>query len=311
METLGDRVYHSVFLSVSSFCNAGFVTTDGSLTGLRTHWVPHLVVVPLLLVGSIGFPVLDNMWRVAVARVRGIRVEAGSLIRLTLHTKIVLVSSVVLYVIGFVMIFLGELIQTNQPLGPELLDAHFMNMNRTSGFNTIDTSLMGTLAQLALIFLMFVGGAPGSVAGGIKVVVFSVLVMAVWSVLRGREETTVFGRAIGHDVLRKCVAVIVLFLIGILAVTALLVVSETEAIAPAVGTSGTLLPILFEVVSAYGTCGLSMGITGDLTPIGRVAITVSMFIGRVGFLALLASLVAVTLGNRPRVGYPHEPVTVY
>lgn len=312
METLGDRVYHSVFLSVSAFCNAGFVTTDGSLYGLRAHWVPHLVVVPLIVIGSLGFGVLENVWRVFVARVRRVRVDAqGALVRINLHTKIVLWSSLLLYLLGFATILLGEVVQTEERLPVELLDAHFMNMNRTSGFNTIDPADMGILAQLVTMFLMFVGGAPASVAGGIKVVVLSVLLLAVWSALRGREDTTAFGRTISDLVLKKCVAVIVLFLVGILVVTAALVVTESGRITPSSGVGGTLLPILFEVVSAFATCGLSLGITPDLSPFGRVMIIVSMFIGRVGFLALLASIVALALGSRGRASYPHEPVTVY
>jgi len=312
LDTTLDRIYHSVFLSVSSFCNAGFVTTDASLAGLRTHWVPHAVVVPLIIVGSLGFPVLDNLWRVAKARFKGIRTERGALIRLNLHTKIVLVSSLVLYILGFITIFLGEFIQTDEPLPAELLDAHFMNMNRTSGFNTIEPSEMGILAQLVLIFLMFVGGAPGSVAGGIKVIVLSVLCLAVWSVLRGRDETTAFGRAIADDVLKKSISVVVLFLIGILTVTALLVVTEAATIDPAPKVAGgALLPILFEVVSAFATCGLSLGITDDLSTTGRIAITIAMFIGRVGFLAVLASIVSLAFTTKPRAQYPHEPVTVY
>ncbi len=310
-ETVGDRIYHSVFLSVSSFCNAGFVTTDASVAGLRTHWIPHLVIVPMILIGSIGFPVLQNVWRVLLAKIRKIHADRDGLIRLSLHSRIVLWSSAALYVIGFGGIFLGEYLQTDQRVPVELLDAHFMNMNRTAGFSTIDAADMGLLAQLTLIFLMFVGGAPGSVAGGIKVVVFTVLCMAVWSVLRGRDDVTVFGRTIAEQILRKSIAITVLFLTGVLVVTAMLVVTDGRTITPTSGVGGTLLPILFEVVSAFGTCGLSLGITEDLTMTGRIAIIVAMFVGRVGFLALLASLVSLAVSTRSRASYPTESVTVY
>jgi trk system potassium uptake protein TrkH len=307
-----DKAFHSVFLSVSAFCNAGFSTTDGSLAGLRAHWTVHTVMVPLIILGSIGFPVLDNMLRVAWAKIRGKHTHEGRLIRLTLNTKLIVATSLIIYMFGYLVIFIGELLQTSNPLGLELLDAHFMNINRTAGFNTIEPSNMGLLAELGLIFLMFVGGAPGSVAGGIKVVVFAVLCLSVWATLRGKGEPTVFGRTIAPEIVRKSIAVTVLLLMGVLGTTGLLVVTE----APPPGPDGSpgepaLMPILFETVSAYGTCGLSLGITDELSTVGRWAIIVAMFIGRVGVLAILASIVAVALQRQRRVEYPHEPVTVY
>lgn len=308
--TFGDRVYHSVFFSVSSFCNAGFVTTEGSLAGLRAHPVPHLVVVPLIVLGSIGFPVLANVGRVWWSRVRGIRVEAGSggaLIRLALNTKIVLVTTLILYVVGFALIFAAEYLQTSEPLGMVVLDAHFMNVNRTSGFNTIETGEMGLLSRLVLIFLMFVGGAPGSVAGGIKLMVFAVLALTVISTLRGRQETTAFGRTIPDQLVRKSAALVVLSLVSVLAATGILALTER-------GVDGDVVPLdvlLFEATSAFATTGLSLGITSDLSEAGKVVITITMFVGRVGIFAILAALLTGTAKRRPRVVYPTESVVVY
>jgi trk system potassium uptake protein TrkH len=185
-----------------------------------------------------------------------------------------------------------------------------MNMNRTAGFSTVDTASMGLLAHLVLLFLMFVGGAPGSVAGGIKLIVFSVLFLSVWATLRGKDEVTAFGRTIGVDIIKKSIAVTILLLAGILITTGFLVMSE-HAVRPDVVGDDFFMPLLFECVSAYATCGLSLGVTDDLSNWGRVAITIAMFIGRVGVLAVLASLVAVTVRTPQRARYPHEPVTVY
>jgi len=309
-ETTGDRVFHSVFLSVSSFCNAGFTTTDFSVEGLRTHWTLHAVIVPLILAGSIGFPALENIVKTIWARIRRKAATGGVLNRLTLNSKLILVSSAALYVVGFVGIWFGELLFTEYDPGVELLDAHFMNMNRTSGFSSVDTASMGLLAHLVLLFLMFIGGAPGSVAGGIKLIVFSVLCLSVWATLRGKDEVTAFGRSIGPAILKKSIAVTILLLAGILLTTAFLVVSEHAARPDVVGDD-FFMPLLFEVVSAYATCGLSLGVTDDLTIWGRLAIIQAMFVGRVGVLAVLASIVAVAVRTPNRAKYPHEPVTVY
>jgi len=302
-----DRFYHCVFFSVSAFCNAGFATTANSLEGLRTHWTSHTVIVPLIVLGSIGFPVLDNIRQVIVARIRGKRVtEGGSLIRFNLNTKIVLTTTFVIYIVGFVLIMVGELTQTTEPMGKVLLDAHFMNINRTSGFDTIPPQDMGLLSRLVLIFLMFVGGSPGSVAGGVKMMVFAVLVLTVWSTILGKSETTAFGRTISDTLVRKSATLIVLCLGVILTTTAVFVATESGAQDEAV-----LGPYLFEATSAFGTTGLSLGITGSLGVPGKVALIVTMFVGRVGILAIAAALLSVTSGHRSTAAYPTEDVVIY
>jgi trk system potassium uptake protein TrkH len=300
-----DRLYHSVFFSVSAFCNAGFVTTANSLQGLRGHWSSHLVIAPLIILGSIGFPVLDNLWRVGWARIRKRRVHRGALVRLNLNTKIVLTTTLTVYLLGYGLIFLGEMTQTAEPAGLVMLDAHFMTVNRTSGFDTIAPAEMGLLSRLALILLMFIGGSPGSVAGGIKMMVFAVLALTVWSTITGRSETQAFGRTLPDGLVRKSATLIVLSLGAVMAATGVLAATET-------GAGGfSLDELLFEATSAFGTTGLSMGVTPETTAPGRIALMVAMFIGRVGPLAVMAALVGVTLRKRPRYAYPTEDVVIY
>ena len=301
----GDRLFHSVFFSVSAFCNAGFVTTANSLEGLRAHWSSHLVIAPLIILGSIGFPVLDNLWRVGWARLRGRRVHRGGLIRLNLNTKIVLTTTLLLYLIGYGLIFLGEMTQTAEPAGLILLDAHFMTVNRTSGFNTIDPEDMGLLSRLALIPLMFIGGSPGSVAGGIKIMVFAVLALTVWSTINGRSETQVFGRTLPDALVRKSATLIVLSLAAVMTATGVLAATNTGDGQFSFGE------LLFEATSAFGTTGLSLGVTPETSPAGRMALIGAMFVGRVGPLAVMAALVGVTLRKRPRYSYPTEDVVIY
>jgi len=305
MDSAGDRLYHSVFFSVSAFCNAGFVTTANSLEGLRAHWSTHLVIAPLIILGSIGFPVLDNLWRVGWARVRGQRVHRGGLIRLNLNTKIVLTTTLLLYVLGYGLVFLGELTQTAEPAGLILLDAHFMTVNRTSGFNTIEPADMGLLSRLTLIPLMFIGGSPGSVAGGIKIMVFAVLALTVWSTIIGRSETQAFGRTLPDALVRKSATLLVLSLVMVMIVTGVLAVTESGK-----GRFG-LEALLFDATSAVGCVGYSMGVASETGPVARVTLTVAMFVGRVGPLAVMAALVGVTLRRRPRYAYPTEDVVIY
>ena len=305
IDSRGDRLYHSVFFSVSAFCNAGFVTTANSLEGLRGHWSSHLVIAPLIILGSIGFPVLDNLWRVGWARLRGQRVHRGALIRLNLNTKIVLTTTLLLYLLGYGLIFLGEMIQTAEPAGLILLDAHFMTVNRTSGFNTIEPTDMGLLSRLTLIPLMFIGGSPGSVAGGIKIMVFAVLALTVWSTIIGRSETQAFGRTLPDSLVRKSATLLVLSLAMVLVVTSVLAVTESGE-----GRFG-LEALLFDATSAVGCVGYSMGVASETGPVARVTLTIAMFVGRVGPLAVLAALVAVTLRKRPRYAYPTEDVVIY
>lgn len=305
MISTGDRAFHSIFFSVSAFCNAGFATTSDSMASLQFHWLPHAVIAPLIVIGAIGFPVLKNCWDVLVARVRGQRVDqnaGGALIRLNLNTKIILTATLSVYILGFVLIFIGEWAQTNHSLSTIALDAHFMNINRTAGFNTSTVSDMSELSRLTLIFLMFLGGSPASVAGGIKMMVFAILALTVWSNLRGRSETTAFGRTIPDSLVRKSATIIVLCLFWILAATAVLTLSETGF---------TLEQLLFEATSAFATTGLTLGITEHLTPVGQVTIMLTMFAGRVGVFALLAALISLRSRTRPRIEYPAEEVPIY
>jgi len=305
METVGDRAFHAVFFSVSAVCNAGFSTAPNSMEGLRSHWSPHLVLAPLILLGSIGFPVLDNLRQTVVARLRKRRLIDGRLVRLNLNTKIVLSATLAVYALGFVLVLIGEMTQADVPFGLALLDAHFMNINRTSGFNTIPVQDMGLLSQLTLILLMFIGGSPGSFAGGIKMMVFAVLILTVWSTIMGRRQTEVFGRTLHDSIVRKSATLITLSLVTVMVVTGVLAATET------VSGRHTLDELLFEATSAFGTTGFSMGITSEVSDPGKVALMVAMFVGRVGPLAVLAGLLSITRRSKTRYAYATEEVVIY
>jgi len=213
--------------------------------------------------------------------------------------------TLLVYVLGYLMLLTGELSQAEQPFRLAIADAHFMTISRTAGFDTISPSEMGPFSQLVLILLMFIGGSPVSVAGGIKMMVFAVLLMTVWAAIRGRNETTAFGRTIPDELVRKSAAIIVLCLVSVMAVAGFLAAVEG-------GRDGMpLADLIFEAVSAFGTVGYSMGITADLTPASRIALTIAMFVGRVGVLAVLATLVEIARKHQSRYAYPSEGVLIY
>lgn len=287
----------AAFHSVSAFCNAGFDLTGQSLVGMRAHPLPYLAAMPLIVVGGLGFLVMDDVWR----RARGPKGETrGAARRLTTHTKLVLCTTAALLAGGAVVIFLAQMKVPGLSIGQRVLDAAFMSTTaRTAGFNTVPMDELAPGSRFMVMTLMTVGGSPGSTAGGIKTVVVAVLALAVWSTVRGRDEVEIFGRAL-PDALVKKAATVAFALLTLIAVVTL-VLDLTESIA--------FEPLLFEVISAASTTGLSLGATGELTPVGRCVIAGTMFLGRVGLLAFLGALLVGGGGGRS-YRYPRDSVSL-
>jgi trk system potassium uptake protein TrkH len=304
MSAPGDRAFHAIFFAVSAFNNAGFATTPDSLESLRLHWTTHVIIAGLVVMGGIGFPALDNLRQVAFARLRGKRTRQGRLIRVALHTKLTLITTFVVYVIGLGLIFLSEYVQRLDPVGVSLLDAHFMAIaSRTAGFNTIPAAEMGPLSRFVLVVQMFIGGGPASTAGGIKTVATAVLVLTVVATLRGRSQTEAFKRTIPDALVRKAAVLITLGLATVATLIGVLSLTESRG-----DSHLPLEEIVFESVSASATVGLSMGTTAGLSDPGRVAVIIAMFIGRLGPLAVLGALASVRRSDRAQYAYPDEGV---
>lgn len=299
--TTEHRIGLSVFHSISAFCNAGFDITGASMLPYRSSGLAHLVIVPLIVIGGIGFPVIHELGARSMHWWRGRR--SGQVVAhrpLSLHARLVLMTTLVLYLGGVAIIFLSQ-ITGGEPgsAWTHLTDAHFMSVSaRTAGFNTLPMQELGPGSRFALMFLMLIGGSPGATAGGIKTVTLAVLVLSVMATIRQRDETEAFGRAIPDSIVRKtaAIAVCMLTLIGL----ATLALSMTE--------KARFEVIVFECVSAATTTGLSLGITSSLTPVGKVVIVVTMFLGRVGPLTLFAVL--LRRAHVKRYQYPHEQVTL-
>ncbi len=284
----GDRVFNAVFHSISAFCNAGFSLYPNSLEGSMGNWWLGLTVMVLVFVGGLGFVVHEDILRILRNRVRGTR-RRGRL-RLRLQTRLVLTAS-------FALIVGGAIVFAAAGLGP--MDALFQSVTtRTAGFNTVSQGDLPEVALFVSMLLMFVGGAPGSTAGGIKVTTMVVLGATVWGMLRGRAETDIGKRAMPPETVREAFVVSSLSVFAVAICFVLLLALE----------SAPFDQLLFETVSAFGTVGLSMGVTSELGGVSKVIVSVLMLFGRVGPLTIA---LAVTERIRQRAyAYPVERVMV-
>jgi len=308
--SVGGRVFTSVFHSVSAFCNAGFATTNDGLHSLRSHWTSHVVIAGLIVIGGIGLPVYANLEQIVRRKLRGGSRPKSAPPRLSLHTKIVLWTTLSLYVVGVMGLSTGAVVDRREDVGQALLDAHFMSITaRTAGFDTVAPSGIDPLGRLTLMAMMFVGGSPGSTAGGVKTVAFMILLLVAFRAAQGRASTTVFKRQIPEEMIRKAATLFVLHFVLIGATLAALLITESGP-GGAGRAAGGFERLLFESISACSTVGLSMDTTGGLTDAGEWALIVGMFLGRVGSLAFLVALVGLAGKRRPRYDYATEGVTL-
>lgn len=286
----------AVFHAVSAFCNAGFSLFSDSLTAYRGHIGLNLTMIGLIVLGGIGFPVLREAREIAAARLRGRRVKAS------LHLKLVAVTTMVLVVVPFALFYAQEAggALASCTGRERVLASLFQSVTaRTAGFNTLDTASLGSFSFLLLLALMFIGASPGSTGGGIKTSTAAILALFLRARLRARETVAGFGRNIPANQVLGAFSLFVLASVVIsLAAGALL------AFQPALG----LREALFEVFSAFGTVGLSMGATAGLTTPGKVVIILTMFIGRVGPLTLLYAMSRRRV--RGRFEYAEENVLI-
>ncbi len=281
-----DGIYYSIFIAVSSFCNAGFdqfgfMGEFSSLTTFASNPAVLLPVAALIILGGLGFIVWYDLVMFHKNR------------RLILHTKVVLATTFVLLAVGTVFILIFEWGNTatlgEMNFGDKLNNAFFQSVTlRTAGFNSIDIDGMTSMSKMLSILLMFIGAAPGSTGGGIKVTSFVVILMTVFSVIRNRSETVVGKRRVAQFTVYKAitVTVIAVFAIGL----ATLTIYFTNDMGHAADILG--INALFESVSAFSTVGLSTGVTAVSNGISRIILILTMFLGRVGPLSLALSITA-------------------
>ncbi len=298
-------LYFAVFHAISAFCNAGFGLYSQSLMDFSGDPLVSLTVALLIICGGIGFLVMLELKRV-LFRSR----KAGRARRLSVHSKLVLTLTALLLTVGTLGFLLYEWNNSMAGLSlpAKVMAAFFQSVTaRTAGFNTLNFGKMANVTLLFTILLMFIGAASGSTGGGIKVNTLGVLFALSRSRLRGEETTSIFRRTLTAETVGRAISVLVVAVIVIYAATMALTVSELGTTIHA-ESRGLFLELLFEVVSAFGTVGLSVGVTSKLSTLGKLILVVVMFVGRLGPLSIAVAL----SGREPRstIQYAEENVMI-
>jgi len=275
----------AIFHSISAFCNAGFSLWSDSLTRFAGDPIVNTTVMVLIILGGLGFVVLAEIKSWITTRSR----QRDNQARLSLHSKIVLTGSLVAVIAGAILFSILEStnVLTALPWSERFFIATFQSVTaRTAGFNTVDISALSNPTLLVLIALMFVGGGSGSMAGGIKLTTAATLAILAIQRLKGNREIHMFGRAIGQATIQRSVTLALVASVLVASTIGFIEILRRSG-PPTMADRGELLTVMFEVVSAFGTVGLSMGITAALEPVAEAAVIVLMFTGRVGPLILM------------------------
>ncbi len=285
----------SIFHSISAFCNAGFCLFPDSFTAFRSSIVINLTIGLLIILGGIGFPVMSELkWRlVKTDRPRS---------PMSLHSKIALSMTALLLISGtLVFLAMESHITLGQLPWPErILASFFMSVNaRTAGFNTLTLGNMANETLFFIILLMFVGASPGSCGGGIKTTCFASLIALGQSRLKGEKQPNLFGRSIPERTIARAVSILMVSTLIVCLGTMTLLMTELGDVSHP-ESRGMFLELLFEVVSAFGTVGLSTGVTTTLSNPGKMLIITIMFMGRLGPL-----LIAMAVSRPVRLEYTH------
>jgi potassium uptake TrkH family protein len=294
--SLGRLIYNSAFHSVSAFCNAGFSLFPTSLIAYRTHASVVFIIAALITIGGIGFNVITDL------NVKAIRVfKTKRKQHLSVHTRLTLIVSFILVLTGILAYLLLESTHSRLGIKAELLSALFTSVTaRTAGFNTIQINMLSTPFTVVLLMLMFIGASPCSTGGGIKTTTLAILWASIASIVSGRRRIVIFNKDIPFVVLNRALIIftVTVMLIGL----AVFFMTLAEP-----GT--TLLDVLFEVISAFGTVGFSRDLTPNLHTGGKIVIALCMFFGRIGIITLAFAITAAH-DKRLRVEYPQEMVVV-
>ena len=295
---VGQAIYFGIFHAISAFNNAGFSLFSNSFGSFQTDFSLNAIITVLVIFGSIGFLVFEDI----------IDNLSGTRFRLQTHTKLVLITTGILILIGTIGI---AGLEWHNPatfhslnVGDRVMTSYFHAVSRTAGFSTIDLSNMRDATLYFLLLLMAIGGSPGSMAGGIKTTTAAIVALTVWSVLRRRQDVEVFHRRIPQDLVTRALCLFVIALTMITFVTLLLAYTEERR----------FLALMFEVTSAMGIVGMSLGDGGGrslsalLTDFGKIMVILSMLLGRFGPLMIGLFAVKTAVGTRYR--YPESRVVI-
>ena len=307
----GERLWAALFHSISAYNNAGFGLWSDSLERYRSNGLVNLVIMLLIVMGGLGWRVTSDMAGQLLSRRRR---------RLSLHTRLVLRTTILLVLIGAVGLVLTEWLNSGQnfltlPWSERWLAALFQSVTaRTAGFNTVPISVetITESGTLLVMTLMFIGASPGGTGGGIKTTVVAALMAATRSTLRGRDAVVIRNREISEKVVLRAVGITVSSLLFVLVMTLLVSFASNFN-----GRDDfTFLAMLFTCISAFATVGLDMGVTSELSHFGQGVLLVGMFVGRLGIWLLLSAIWDAMsqeqnhLHRQNRIGYPHEDLYV-
>jgi len=278
----GTALYHAVYNSISAFNNCGYSLFSDNLIGYQGDPIVNFTIMGLIVHGGIGFIVQYEIlsWL------------KGKQKRLSVHTKIVLIATAVLIVSGALLFYVferGHVIK-DAPLLTKFLVSLFQSVTpRTAGFNTVDIGILTNATLLLMIVLMFIGASPGSTGGGVKTTSAALLGLLIWNRIKGNVDVNVFNRTIPREIVGRSVSIIFASAFSVAIIWSVLLLAGEWRLPP-LETRHHFVEYLFDTVSAFGTVGLSMGVTPKLNDIQKLALVLMMFVGRVGPLTLAFSL---------------------
>ncbi len=287
------NIYYAVFHSISAFCNAGFSLYDNSLSTFATNFPVTLTMASLIIFGGLGFPVLFNLFQFFDSKINNFHLK--------MQTKLALIVTLVLVVFGTLFIFCAEfnLALASYHWTEKLLISFFQSVSaRTAGFNTIDLNLFHPGSLIILIVLMIVGASPGSTGGGMKTTTFAVMVLAFWNALRSSFRTDFNKKTIDNEsIIKSFSLLLILIIIFIASFLLILFIDDQDS-----------FKLFFEIISAFGTVGYSLGTTLELSNTSKMIIMVLMFVGRIGPFTFLYAL--LKRKRRKNYSYPVEKYNI-
>ena len=295
-------IFYSIFHSISAFCNAGFdIIGSNNLAKYSSDVLVNITIIILIIIGGLGFTVWNDIFK-SVKKVIKEKLNIKRIWKeLSLHTKIVLTMTIILLVSGTTFIYALEhnniSVMGNDTEGIKILKSAFQSTTlRTAGFSTIDQKELTTAGKFISICYMFVGGSPASTSGGIKTTTLAVLVLCVISFITGKNEISIFKKNISFDIVKRAIVILAISIfIVIIAIFSLLISEisvQEEMYSSNIASSKTFtfMDIFFEVISAFGTVGLSLNVTASLSVIGKFIISCLMIIGRLGPITISIAL---------------------
>lgn len=311
-------IYYSIFHSISAFCNAGVdILGNNSFINYSHDYYINIVLMILIIIGGLGFTVWNDIFRAINLAIKRKFSQIRIWRELSIHTKLVLITTIILLILGAILTFGFEKNNVNlgkdDTIGQRILKSCFYSTTlRTAGFTTINTKVLTTATKFISIIFMFIGGSPASTAGGIKNITVAIILLMVASFVKGNNETVVFKRKIPFRIIKRAVAIFSISICIVLVAIILLILTENlymEQRYNMIAENINFIDIVYEVFSSFGTVGLTLDTTKKLSVLGRIIIMILMFIGRLGPITISIALFNKNNKNK-HINYPECDILV-